>query len=273
MAQVLRAVFFDLGGTLWSPFGDKGKDRVVQEAAFRAASAVLGMQFGPSDLQRRDVPLGFAQGKDAEMRDLAGLLISRLDALTMVRQTAAEFSFAEPVFREEDLERIVRESTGLRDESQVVSIAETFGDDLTKHYRLYPETVPVLTGIEANHPGLTTGIVSNTVIRPRIIDRYLAESGLDTLVDFRVLSSEVGWRKPHPAIYAAALARAGVKPEEALFVGDRPVEDVAGPRRLGIRAILIAEDGVTQDFPAGCEPVAVVRDLGGVTDYLARVLA
>lgn len=51
-----------------------------------------------------------------------------------------------------------------------------------------------------------------------------------------VLSYEHGARKPEPAIYDAALRVAGARPEECLFIDDRP-ENVEAARRRGLRAI------------------------------------
>ena len=44
--------------------------------------------------------------------------------------------------------------------------------------------------------------------------------GWPTLFDAVVLSVQVGWRKPHPAMYAAALHALAVPSAEAVFVGD-----------------------------------------------------
>src|SRR5262245_23366883 len=49
-----------------------------------------------------------------------------------------------------------------------------------------------------------------------------------------VISEEHGWRKPHPSIFRDALAGLGVKPEEALFVGDSPHEDIIGAKGVGM---------------------------------------
>lgn len=49
-----------------------------------------------------------------------------------------------------------------------------------------------------------------------------------------VISEEHGWRKPHPSIFRDALAALGVKPEEALFVGDSPHEDIVGAKGVGM---------------------------------------
>jgi len=48
-------------------------------------------------------------------------------------------------------------------------------------------------------------------------------------------SCRLGHRKPEAAIYRVLVERAGVRPEEILFVDDRP-ENVEGARRLGLTA-------------------------------------
>lgn len=51
-----------------------------------------------------------------------------------------------------------------------------------------------------------------------------------------IASCEVGLRKPDPDIYRLALARGGARPEQAVYIDDRP-ELVEAGRRLGLRAI------------------------------------
>jgi len=70
------------------------------------------------------------------------------------------------------------------------------------------------------------------------LHRVVAELGLRPFFDAVIVSSEAGWAKPSPRIYAAALAALGVAPDEALMVGDRPREDVAGATASGLRALL-----------------------------------
>jgi len=87
--------------------------------------------------------------------------------------------------------------------------------------------------------GLRLGLVSNTFWPGDVHDADMAAFGLLDLVPKRVYSSAVGYIKPHPEIYRRALAEVGVQPEEAVFVGDRLKEDVAGPQALGLRAVLV----------------------------------
>jgi putative hydrolase of the HAD superfamily len=52
--------------------------------------------------------------------------------------------------------------------------------------------------------------------------------------------------KPHPSIFAAALARVGVRPEEAVMVGDSVRQDIEGALGAGMRAILLHRGGTPQ---------------------------
>jgi putative hydrolase of the HAD superfamily len=82
--------------------------------------------------------------------------------------------------------------------------------------------------------GLLTGILSN------MGDSVLAnlKSEFDWLDCFDVLvwSFQIGMVKPEPEIYHYLLHQLGTKPEETLFLDDRP-GNVEAARALGIRAI------------------------------------
>jgi putative hydrolase of the HAD superfamily len=82
--------------------------------------------------------------------------------------------------------------------------------------------------------GLRLGLVSNAVDPPWLLHRDLAELGLAERLDVALFSSEVGWRKPHPAMFEQALAALEVEPARSLFVGDSLVNDVGGAAALGI---------------------------------------
>ena len=57
--------------------------------------------------------------------------------------------------------------------------------------------------------------------------------------DDPVISSEVGFRKPHPAFYRVACERLGLPADQVLCVGDDRENDVEGPIRAGLRAVKI----------------------------------
>jgi len=81
---------------------------------------------------------------------------------------------------------------------------------------------------------LRVGLVSNAFDPPHLLHRDLEQMGVAQRLDVAVFSSEVGWRKPHPAIFERALEAIGVDPEATLFVGDTLATDVAGAKAFGM---------------------------------------
>jgi putative hydrolase of the HAD superfamily len=63
-------------------------------------------------------------------------------------------------------------------------------------------------------------------------------------VDVEVFSSEVGLRKPDPAIYRMATEGLGVEPEECLYVGDGAYGELRGATGVGMTAYLIDDPTV-----------------------------
>lgn len=106
------------------------------------------------------------------------------------------------------------------------------------HFRAFPDAVPALQALR--DLGLRLLAVSNWDCS---LPRALAFAGLDGLLDGVVASATVGAAKPDPRPFEAALAAAGVRPGEALHVGDSPVNDLEGAQAAGLRAVLIDRSG------------------------------
>jgi HAD superfamily hydrolase (TIGR01509 family) len=132
--------------------------------------------------------------------------------------------------------------------------------------RLAPGALDALDALRAR--GLRTAVASNAPFPPEMMHRQAALTGIADRVDAVVFSSEVGRRKPAPELYRAALDRLDVPAAEALYVGDRPVEDYDGPRRLGMRALLctaLARRPIGDGIPT----IAALRDLPACLEALA----
>jgi putative hydrolase of the HAD superfamily len=119
---------------------------------------------------------------------------------------------------------------------------------------------------------LRLAVVANTWPEPaRLVRRELEELGVAERVDRIVLSGEVGIRKPDPAIFERALAALGIDPLEALFVGDRLRDDIAGAAAVGMTTAQAlwfrADEGrdVEPDFLAftPADVLTAVKRLGG----------
>ena len=105
------------------------------------------------------------------------------------------------------------------------------------------------------------GIVSNTH-DTAMIPAMLAAMAIDDAFETVVLSVDHGFRKPRASIYEAALAAIDSSPEVALFVGDSHEADYVGPRRLGMRALLIDPDGQHTVDPH--DRISTVLDVEGL---------
>jgi putative hydrolase of the HAD superfamily len=72
-------------------------------------------------------------------------------------------------------------------------------------------------------------------------------SPLAPFVDVEVFSSEVGLRKPDPAIYRYAIDRLGVPAERCLYCGDGAYGELSGAEAVGMTAYLIVDPAVDPD--------------------------
>ncbi len=88
--------------------------------------------------------------------------------------------------------------------------------------------------------GFTTGIITNNVVEFK--EHWRGMLPVDELFDLVVDSSEVGMRKPNPAIFLHALELAGVTAAEAVFLDDF-AGNVEAAAALGLHSILVDGDG------------------------------
>ena len=99
---------------------------------------------------------------------------------------------------------------------------------------------------EALRRNLIVAIATNPLYPESAIVERLAWAGLaDLIPDFRFIthSENMHFIKPQPAYYAELLGRVGVEPDEALMLGDSPVNDIAPARAIGLHARLIDAPG------------------------------
>ena len=130
-----------------------------------------------------------------------------------------------------------------------------------------PDVVHTLENLRRH--GLRLGLVSNAAYLPRLMKAQLAALGLATYFAGVTFSSELGVRKPHPAIYQDALAQIGVAASRTVFVGDRIREDVQGPKALGMRTVLTREWRQEDDPGAADFVIARFGELPAVIRALA----
>ena len=224
---MLEAVLFDWGSTLM----DFVWDDVLVEEGHRAGLRAIGRD-DPEELARlsarfreRYLPLLHASGTVEEV-EYPGL----------VRELLAAFEID---VSDDELNRYLEaEHRAWEPAMQVGATSVALLESLRKR-------------------GLRTGLVSNATDPGWLLRADLERQGLAPYLDTVVFSSELGKRKPHPAIYQAAISELAAAPERTLFVGDRLVEDVRGPAELGmttVQAVWFRADenreGIEPDYQA-----------------------
>lgn len=117
--------------------------------------------------------------------------------------------------------------------------------------------------------GLKTGLITNgyTALQNGKIDLL----GLRRYFDAVIISEEAGIRKPDEGIYRMALEKLGVSAEEALIVGDHPVNDIWGAAKVGIRGIWLRRNHEWHD-ELDDKPWALIHELDEVAELLEREL-
>jgi HAD superfamily hydrolase (TIGR01549 family) len=89
----------------------------------------------------------------------------------------------------------------------------------------------------------------------------LKKFGIQDLVDYVVVSGDVGIHKPDPAIFQHLLTQSGVGAGQAAHVGDSIHSDIAGARAAGMTAIWLPPYLRAPDDPGEHTPHAVIKTL------------
>jgi putative hydrolase of the HAD superfamily len=133
-----------------------------------------------------------------------------------------------------------------------------------------PENLQALADLKSR--GLKLGLVSNAHFLPALMLEDFERLGLVEHMDVIVTSSQLGVRKPHPAIFEHLLSALQVSAAQTLFVGDKLREDVAGPKELGMRAALTHQFRQEEVAGAPVEPDVVIDSLPDLVPYVDGLL-
>jgi HAD superfamily hydrolase (TIGR01549 family) len=124
-----------------------------------------------------------------------------------------------------------------RDADTIRTVQRYFQDETQGRgwqYRPFDDVSPALTHL-AEH-GVKRAIISNA---DADVTNFCLHMGFAGQMDLIVTSALVGWEKPDPRTFFAALDPLGVAPEDALHIGDQALSDVKGARAIGMAAAII----------------------------------
>jgi putative hydrolase of the HAD superfamily len=133
---------------------------------------------------------------------------------------------------------------------------------------LFPDTLPVLNTLRRE--GYKIGLLTNSFLPMWMRDEELRAYGLLEFFDARVSAADVGYLKPHPAIYHDLLDRLELQPEKTIFVGDRPSNDIAGANTVGLISVLISPPYLEREM-AGVIPDHTIERLDQLPALIGRL--
>lgn len=116
---------------------------------------------------------------------------------------------------------------------------------------------------ELRRAGYILGVVSN---RDHPYQHEIDSLGMTGYFHFSLAGGEVNSKKPEPGIFYAALERAGVTAQQALYIGDNYFADVVGSRRAGLQPVLYDPKGLFHE--PGCPVIASFNELLGMVKSL-----
>ncbi len=210
----VRAVLFDLGHTLWDVRYNEALAPTIYRRVHRRLSRAVPGPLPSAERLREAVTKHWIEEEVDVIRN------KRLDqrpAADIVAEGLATLGLEAP---EHVLDRITD---------------DILSPDIWGRY-LEADTLGTLRALKER--GLKLGVVSNTYQRGQVLSDQLAQSGALPYIDVGVFSSEMGLRKPHPSLFLTPLAELGVAPQDAVFVGDSPEDDIRGAQAVGMRAVL-----------------------------------
>lgn len=234
----LKAVVFDLGGTLINYTGPYDKWPDLEAPGFEAAYNYLqgiGLEL-PSF--RRICDTGFAMLPERWQLAAAGERNLRLvDLLGDVLQAC-------------DANHVP--------DHLLAQAAEDYMSAVRAQATVMPAAAETLMAVR--DAGYRLGLLSNTMFTGEAHRHDLDRFALSDYFDTMLFSADVDKWKPTVAPFHQVLNELGVRPEEAVYIGDDPASDVVGGRRAGMVTIHIQS---SQRFgqPDGVEPHAKIQTL------------
>jgi putative hydrolase of the HAD superfamily len=121
------------------------------------------------------------------------------------------------------------------DDSRIKTALNVFFQDYVDSLEFRPCTEKLIKRIKEN---CKLGLVSNFTYAP-VIYASLRKLGINQFFDAVLVSDENGWRKPHKRIFLEALQKLHVTAEEAVFIGDSPLEDIKGAKEIGMKTVFV----------------------------------
>jgi len=229
----ISAVFFDFGGTLFDSFPSTSE--IWAKIAKR-----LGVNVKADD-----------------PRILKGMALQN-EAYDQLREVKKVITFSHLTIEDwKYLDSFVLKELDLDKEGALDVVFEEFYARIGR-YLIFPDCKATLQKLK--ELGLRIGLISNTIPKHAHERKpMMAAHGILEFFEVIVLSSEIGFEKPHKKIFEIALKEMGIdNPKKVIHVGDCLYADVIGAQNAGLVPVLFDPLGIKK---ADCVTVRALSEL------------
>jgi putative hydrolase of the HAD superfamily len=235
MSAALRAVIFDLGGTLvdWPQWLEDTGPRW-------ALSYDHLMQMLPS----RDWPA----------REIYVKAMIEAEEVHWQRVDEEHWSGPPSGLLSEGFRRL-----GLHmSEHELLAALDSYAKAVDGWAVVFPDARETL--LTVRQQGYRLGLLSNTWWAAEWHNADLATHQLNGLIDELVYTSDLPHSKPHPFVFQEVARRLNVEPQECVMIGDRLIDDISGALGVGMRAIW-RKNTSPWPQPTDIQPTAIINAL------------
>jgi putative hydrolase of the HAD superfamily len=149
---------------------------------------------------------------------------------------------------------------------------------LNVFFKAYVDTLELREGakklIKQATQQCKVALISNFTHAP-VIYSSLRKTGINTFFNAVVVSEENGWRKPSSHIFQDALDKLQIQANEAVYVGDNPIEDIKGAKQAGLKTVFVASQFYTSKdlFDSQQKPDFIAKDLQSISENLDKIIS
>ena len=211
MRPTANTIFFDLGETLVT---QNIEDNIVTKKALEELAEIL-----PRPVPGRDLYRTYRRGYRVN-HDIRSRHHVEIPVQTWMTE------LLEHALKKAPSDQLVNKAIGIIVRSRAAN-AVAFNDAKSTLDRLAAQRIRL-------------GVISN-VSSHQVALEILKHVKLHTYFEHVITSAETGIRKPDPGIFLYALNQFGVKPGEAVHVGDSEQHDVWGAKPVGMTSVLIKD--------------------------------
>ncbi len=244
LTRLIRAVLFDLGGTLMYP---REAWEPILERGYRALADSL-----------------CSEGFNLDCADLPGTVRYHLDRYFARRdQDLFETTYISV------LQDLLAENGYPEADVKVIRRAlDAFYTHTQSNWMLEEDAMLTLRTLEAGDYHL--GLVSNAGDNQDVF-QLVRKFKIEPFFDFVLTSAACSYRKPHPRIFELALAHWNIPPQEIAMVGDSLEADINGAQQMGIYGVWITRRVSNIAVKSGIQPDAAIRNLHELPVLLSRL--